>query len=144
MLAIESVNHVGVRVRDKSRSISFYRTLGFEVTQDTGFEQGHPVVITHPCGVVLNLLGPANTPPGSNILMDVEQKHPGYTHIALTVSSLTDATELMTSVDIEITGSFSFGNMSAVFIRDPDRNVIELDAYQDPDGKDGVYYSVHP
>ena len=37
---------------------------------------------------------------------------------------------------IQVTGSFSFGSMSAIFIRDPDRNVIELDVYNDAEGKD--------
>ncbi len=30
---------------------------------------------------------------------------------------------------IQITGSFSFGSMSAIFILDPGRNMIELDVY---------------
>ena len=144
MLNIESVNHVGIRVGDKSRSVSFYENLGFQLLQDVGFDKGHPVIMKHPSGVVLNLLGPANTPDGSNILMDVDEKYPGYTHIALTVSSLDDAKEFMKTNGIEVTGSFSFRNMSAIFIRDPDRNVIELDAYGDIDTGDPSGYSDHP
>lgn len=98
----------------------------------------------HPSGVVVNLLSPANTMDGSNILMDVDEKYPGYTHIALTVSSLDDAREFMKTNGIEISGSFSFQNMSAIFIRDPDRNVIELDAYGDVDKEDPSGYSNHP
>lgn len=144
MLNIESVNHVGIRVRDKSRSTSFYGNLGFELLQDVGFDIGHPVIMKHPSGVVLNLLGPANTSDGTNILMDVEKKYPGYTHIALTVTSLDTAKEFMRTIGIEITGSFSFKSMSAIFIRDPDRNVIELDAYADTDTADTTGYSSHP
>ena len=59
---IEAVNHVGIRVGDKSRSVAFYENLGFALLQDAGFEQGHPVIMKHASGVVLNLLGPANTP----------------------------------------------------------------------------------
>ena len=44
----------------------------------------------------------------------------------------------VTSLDIKITGSFSFGNMAAIFIRDPDRNVIELDAYSDAQTTAGI------
>jgi lactoylglutathione lyase len=93
---------------------------------------------------VLNLLGPASTSDGVNILMDVEEKYPGYTHIALTVKSLDAAKEFVTAQGIDITGSFSFKNMSAIFIRDPDRNVIELDAYgkTESDSSDG--YAAHP
>ena len=29
MLDIEAFNHVGIRIRDRSRSISFYESLGF-------------------------------------------------------------------------------------------------------------------
>ena len=146
MLNIEAVNHVGIRVADKARSIAFYENLGFALVSDIGFEHGHPVIMKHPCGVVLNLLGPANASAGTNILMDVDEKHPGYTHIALTVSSLADAKDFMKTNGIELTGSFSFGKMSAVFIRDPDRNVIEIDAYDegDDDTDDLSGYAEHP
>lgn len=144
MLNIDSVNHVGIRVANKARSVYFYESLGFELLQDAGFEQGHPVIMKHPSGVVFNLLGPANTVDGANILMDVEEKYPGYTHIALTVGSLDVAREFMGKNGIEITGSFSFKNMSAIFIRDPDRNVIELDAYGDAQPDDSGGYSDHP
>jgi len=144
MLDIKSVNHIGIRVGDKSRSVSFYENLGFQLTQDAGFEQGHPVIMKHPSGVILNLLGPANTVDGSNILMDFEDKYPGYTHIALTVASLDAAREFMDTNSIEITGSFSFQNMSAIFIRDPDRNVIEFDAYGSVNKDDLSGYSAHP
>jgi len=45
---------------------------------------------------------------------------------------------------MEITGSFSFGDMAAIFIRDPDRNVIELDAYGHSGGDDMDDYTAHP
>ena len=144
MLGIESVNHIGIRVKDKSVSVSFYEKLGFQLIQDIGFDKGHPVIMKHPSGVVLNLLGPATTSNDSNILMDVDEKYPGYTHMALTVSSLDDAKDFMKSNSIDITGSFSFQKMSAIFIRDPDRNVIELDAYREVDTEDLNGYSIHP
>jgi len=144
MLNIETVNHVGIRVADKARSISFYENLGFRLLQDAGFEQGHPVIMKHPSGGVVNLLGPANAADGRNILMDVDEKYPGYTHVAFTVSSLEDARAFMTENGIDITGSFSFNNMSAIFIRDPDRNVIELDAYGAATVDDTSGYSDHP
>ena len=143
MLEIRSVNHVGIRVREKQASIDFYASLGFDLLGDVGFEEGHPVIMQHPSGVVINLLGPATASEGSNILMDVEDKYAGITHIALTVSSIEHATDFAGKNDIAITGSFSFGNMSAIFIRDPDRNVIELDAYGDEDDS-GLRYDEHP
>jgi len=144
VLEIEAVNHVGIRIRDKATSISFYESLGFALVADAGFAEGHPVIMRHPSGVVLNLLGPANSAANSNVLMDIPEKHPGYTHIALTVSSLANARTFLASQKIEITGSFSFGDMSAVFIRDPDRNVIELDAYGDASQGVAGGYGDHP
>jgi hypothetical protein len=144
MLNIQSVNHVGIRIGDKRKSVPFYELLGFELRGDAGFEDGHPIIMEHRSGVVLNLLGPATATGSENILMDVEEKHTGITHVALTVSSLDDARTFMEENDVGITGSFSFGDMSAIFIRDPDRNVIELDAYAAPDKQKEVDYSEHP
>jgi len=144
MLEIEAVNHVGIRVREKSRSMAFYESLGFALVADAGFEEGHPVIMRHPSGVVLNLLGPSTSSENTNVLMDVAEKHPGYTHIALTVSSLAVAKQFLADQGIEITGSFSFGEMSAIFIRDPDRNVIELDAYDAPIEEKAAGYLNHP
>jgi lactoylglutathione lyase len=143
MLNIEAVNHIGIRVSDKSVSVPFYEALGFIFKSDAGFEQGHPIIMRHPSGVVLNLLGPANAGDGDNILMDIDKKYPGITHFALTVSSLDETRAYLEKHDMPITGSFSFGNMSAVFIRDPDRHVIELDAYRYMDDTTGQY-SDHP
>ncbi len=144
MPGIKSVNHIGIRIRNKSTSVKFYEQLGFELTADAGFEEGHPLILKHPSGVVLNLLGPANVNENSNILMDVDDKYTGITHVALTVESLADAKAFMSKHDIKITGSFSFGNMSAIFIRDPDRNVIELDAYGSDDPDHAGDYADHP
>ena len=144
MLDIKSVNHVGIRIADKDKSVGFYGSLGFEFQSDAGFADGHPIIMKHPSGVVLNLLGPANASEGTNILMDVDEKHPGITHVALTVSSIDAAKAFTKKNDIAITGSFSFGNMSAIFIRDPDRNVIELDAYGSPSSEESDGYADHP
>ena len=37
MLNIESVNHIGIRIRDKNVSVTFYQALGFEFISDAGF-----------------------------------------------------------------------------------------------------------
>lgn len=144
MLGIESVNHIGIRIGDKATSIEFYNVLGFDLIADAGFDDGHPVIMKHSSGVVLNLLGPATVADNSNILMDIDDKHTGITHFALTVSSLADTKKFMADNDIKITGSFSFGAMSAIFIRDPDRNVIELDAYTSEESSEDGDYAEHP
>lgn len=129
MFTIQSFNHVGIRISDRECSVKFYEQFGFEVISDSGFDDGHPIIMKHPSGVVLNLLGVATHAVGSNILMDVAELYSGYTHIALTVDSLDATKDFMSNQQIELTGSFSFKGMSAIFIRDPDRNVIEFDAY---------------
>ena len=144
MLDIEAINHIGIRIREKDRAVAFYELLGFKFNSDAGFESGHPIIMRHPSGVVLNLLGPSNTPGDSNILMDVDEKHTGITHVALTVQSLVRARHFMSDNNIDITGSFSFGKMSAIFIRDPDRNVIELDAYESSEVAEEAGYADHP
>ena len=144
MLNITGLNHVGIRIGDKARSLSFYESLGFAFKTDAGFEDGHPIIMQHPSGIVLNLLGPANMPDGHNVLMDSDDKYAGVTHFALTVASLADARQLMDKLGVAITGSFSFQGMSAIFIRDPDRNVLELDAYDDQGTDDLSGYTNHP
>jgi len=130
MLDIKKVDHIGIRVSNKVRSIEFYSLIGFKLERDVGFDEGHPVIMIHRSGVTINLLGPSNAGEGENILMDnPEHKYTGITHVALQVHSMDEAKEFLHNNDIKITGNFVFNNMHAIFIRDPDRNVIELDAY---------------
>ena len=138
MLGIQQVNHVGIRIGELERSRVFYQALGFKFVSDAGFKDGHPVIMRHPCDVVLNLLGPSKDGDGSNILMDVDEKYPGITHVALTVDSLEKTKEFLAEHNIEITGSFAFGSMAAVFIRDPDRNVTELDEVKNTGSTNGL------
>ncbi|MCG8443089.1 MAG: VOC family protein [Caulobacterales bacterium] len=148
MLGIEKVDHIGIRVSDKQRSIAFYERLGFALVSDTGFEQGHPVILRHPSGVVLNLLGPSTAGSGENILMDTPDKHPGITHVSFKIGSMDMTKSFLSANDIPVTGEFTFKDLHAIFIRDPDRNVIELDAYAGAEPKtrepaeDG--YRAHP
>jgi catechol 2,3-dioxygenase-like lactoylglutathione lyase family enzyme len=87
-------------------------------------------IVRNEHGVELNLVFNANAgDPAANILMDVREKFPGYTHIALRVASIPAAIAALKANDIAITqGPVSFGEAGhvSVFIRDPDRNVIEL------------------
>ncbi len=144
MLDIKAVNHVGIRIGDRARSVRSYESLGFELERDAGFADGHPLILKHASGVVLNLLGPASEDTSRNVLMDVPEKFAGITHFALTVSSLSDARASLEAAGIEITGSFSIEGMSAIFVRDPDRTVIELDAYEEGGAESDDGYSSHP
>ena len=130
MLDIEKLDHVGIRVSNKDVSIAFYELLGFQLITDVGFEQGHPVIMRHSSGQVLNLLGPADETPAANILMDIDAKHAGITHVSYKVESIDKAKQFLESARIPLTGEFRFKGLHAIFIRDPDRNVIELDGYE--------------
>jgi catechol 2,3-dioxygenase-like lactoylglutathione lyase family enzyme len=133
MLDIVKVDHVGIRVSDKDRSIAFYERLGYSVMADAGFEDGHPIIMQHSSGLVLNLLGPATGMAGENVLMDVDDKFPGYTHVALHIESVEAAGALVEKLGIAITGRHKFKGIESIFIRDPDRNVIELVQHTGPD-----------
>jgi len=129
VIDIQKIDHIGIRIRDKQRSIDFYEVLGFKQVFDAGFDEGHPLILEHPSGVVLNLLGPSSEEKDENVLMDIDKRYAGYTHMALKIKSLDETKAYFAEQGIEITGKFSFKDMNAVFIRDPDLNVIEFDEY---------------
>jgi lactoylglutathione lyase len=124
---IKGIAHVGIRVHDLERSRSFYERIGFEfVLGPIGPE---PVAImTHPSGIVINFILNAAAASATNVLMDVQEKHPGYTHVALAVTDVLAMKMALKEAGIAITGgpvTFESGSTS-IFIRDPDRNVIEF------------------
>ena len=150
MSGIEKVDQVGIRVRDKAVSAAFHEPPGFGTRSDMGFEKGHPVIMQHPSGVVVNLLGPGNPSNDDNILMDVEERCPGITHVSFKVASPGAAGRCLADHGTPPSGPPSYKDPRAVFVRDPDRNVIELDACagDEPEtrGGDGksAGYEAHP
>ena len=127
-IAVERVDHIGIRVRNLDRALSFYGVLGFElVHRSTGDDV---VIVRNEHDVELNLIFNANSgQPDTNVLMDVPDKYPGYTHMALRVASIPATIAALKAADIAITqGPVSFGDdgQVSVFVRDPDRNVVEL------------------
>jgi len=126
MLDIKNFDHIGIRISDRDTSVAFYELLGFELIADGGFDQGHPLVMLHPSGININLLGPATEKPGQNVLMDEDAKYPGITHIAVKVNDAEATEAFVTANGIGITGRREFRGTTTIFIRDPDRNVLEL------------------
>ncbi|WP_136658947.1 VOC family protein [Nitratireductor sp. XY-223] len=126
MLEMKNVDHIGIRISDREKSIAFYELLGFELIADGGFENGHPLVMVHPSGINFNLLGPATARQGENVLMDEDVKYPGITHVAVKVASAEATEAFVTENGIAITGRRDFRGTKTIFIRDPDRNVLEL------------------
>jgi lactoylglutathione lyase len=128
MIEVSRVDHVGVRVRDLQRALAFYRLLGFSLHAKAANDA--VAIVRNPNDVELNLVYNASADAGGkNILMDVGEKYPGYTHLALRVESIKATIEALRSAGVRITqGPVSFGRDGhvSVFVRDPDLNVIEL------------------
>ena len=126
MKEITRINHVGLRVRDMDVARKFYGQLGFEfIAGPVGPE---PVaIVEHPSGVNINLILNASDDASQvNVLMDVPEKHTGYTHIALEITDAEEVERHIQALGIEITERVEFGGSRFFFIRDPDGNVIEF------------------
>lgn len=128
MVDIQCVDHIGIRVADLDRAMRFYALFGFALEHRA--ENDAVVVMKNAHGVELNLVYNANDDNGGrNILMDVPTKYAGYTHVAFRVASIADTIDMLRENGIRITqGPVSFGRDGHVslFVRDPDRTVIEL------------------
>lgn len=127
MRGIKKVDHLGIRVTDEAAATAFYRKLGFEPVY---WDDHEPVVVlTHPSGVEINFIVNADRHDAAgNVLMDIDGKFPGYTHVALEIESIEETVAALESAGIEISGGpVKLGEKNvSLFIRDPDRNVIEL------------------
>lgn len=130
---IRGINHVGIRVTNLEQARKFYEDLGFEFL--AGPMGPEPVAIMeHPCGVNINFILNADSGIADNILMDVPERHPGYTHMALDVTDIEGVQATIEKLGIEITeGPITLPDGGIMFfIRDQDRNVIEF--HQSPAG----------
>ena len=128
MKQITGINHVGLRVRSLETARAFYEQLGFEfIVGPIGPE---PVaVMLHPSGVNINfILNTTSDASASNVLMDLPEKHTGFTHIALEIDeALKPLVQQLAAREIPITETVELPDGAIfIFVRDPDGNVIEL------------------
>ena len=126
-IVISGLAHIGIRVHDLERSVRFYEVLGFAKT--AGPIGPEPVaILEHPSGVEVNLVLNASKASEPNVLMDVPEKHAGITHFALLCPDIMAAQQRLEAAGIPLSGGpVRFGpEARGIFVRDPDRNVIEL------------------
>jgi len=131
MKEISGINHIGIRVTSLDAARKFYGDLGFIFL--AGPIGPEPVAIMeHPSGVNINFILNADSGIADNILMDVPERHPGYTHMALDVTDIKAIQANIEKLGIEITeGPMTLPDGGVMlFIRDQDRNVIEF--HQNP------------
>lgn len=127
MKQITGINHIGIRVTSLETARRFYEQLGFIFLE--GPIGPEPVaVMEHPSGVNINFILNADTTTSNNVLMDVKEKHPGYTHIALDVDDISATQSIIEELGIRITeGPITLPDGAIMFfIRDQDKNVIEF------------------
>jgi len=127
MEEITGINHIGIRVANLDTARKFYEQLGFKfIVGPIGPE---PVAIMeHTSGININFILNADSGITNNILMDITERHPGYTHIALNVIDIKSIEAKINALGIKITeGPITLPNGSIMFfIRDQDKNVIEF------------------
>ena len=130
-IELTAINHVGIRVKALAPAVEFYAHLGF--TQ-AWYDEAHQVAgLRNAAGIELNLIVNADdSNDGKNILMDAMARYPGYTHVSFRVASVGKVVQLLKEKRIPIAeGPVKLGKQITVFIRDPDRNVVELAEVED-------------
>lgn len=124
---VTGLSHIGIRVHDLARSEAFYAQLGFEhAWGPVGPE--NVTGMRHSSGLELNFIVNAAQPHAPNVLMDGSDKFPGITHIALSITNVAATEAALERAGIAISGRRGSPEIVALFVRDPDRNVIELAA----------------
>lgn len=123
--SINAFDHAGIRVSDRRRSVSFYQRLGF--TETVVFDEYEANEMVSQSGVRINLIfnGVRCT---HNVLLDNPIKLPGITHPAFVVDDIEALMRWLNAQGVTITeGPHAIGKRRiALFIRDPDMNVLEF------------------
>jgi catechol 2,3-dioxygenase-like lactoylglutathione lyase family enzyme len=129
MFNVSRFDHVGLRVTDLATAQGFYEKLGFRADPSEESPNGKARGLVNDAGVRIHLIYNGSKPKGGNVLMDVPEKWPGYTHAAFIVDDLDRLVDWLGEEGIAITEGpsvFGHGRRKVCFIRDPDLNVLEF------------------
>lgn len=126
-IRIIAYDHIGIRVSQRQRALNFYQALGFVETASFAHYEANEMMSTD--GVRINLIFNASSHlKAHNALIDAPIKLPGITHPAFIVNDLDALIAWLHKHHIAITeGPKNIGpRRTAIFIRDPDGNVLEF------------------
>lgn len=129
MFSLSSFDHVGIRVTDIERAQKFYEGLGFVVDPDEESPKARARGFVNSHGVRVHLIYNGVAVEGGNVLMDIQPKHPGYTHAAFVVDDMDRLIAWLDEQAVPITEGpivWGEGRRKVCFVRDPDRNVLEF------------------
>jgi catechol 2,3-dioxygenase len=117
------IGHVHLKVADLERSLSFYcGVLGFELTQRMGAEAAFVSAGDYHHHIGLNTWdsrGGSPPPAGTTGLFHIGIVYP-------TRAALADALRRLMNAGIQLDGASDHGVSEALYLRDPDKNGIEL------------------
>ncbi|HWD91634.1 MAG TPA: VOC family protein [Verrucomicrobiae bacterium] len=117
------IGHVHLKVADLERALRFYRdVLGFEITTRYGSQAAFLSAGGYHHHIGLNTwesMGGSPPPPGTTGLYHVAILYP-------TRALLADALRRVLAAGIELEGAADHGVSEALYLRDPDRNGVEL------------------
>jgi lactoylglutathione lyase len=82
----------------------------------------------HPSGININfILNASENASEKNILVDIPEKHTGFTHISLEITDREQVEKRLAELGIPITETVELDDGAVFFfIRDPDGNVLEF------------------
>lgn len=117
------IGHVHLKVADVERSLTFYRdVLGFEVTQQMGDSAAFLSAGGYHHHIALNTWdskGGSPPPPGTTGLFHIAIRYPDRRELGKALQRVIDAS-------IPLEGASDHGVSEAIYLRDPDRNGVEL------------------
>jgi catechol 2,3-dioxygenase-like lactoylglutathione lyase family enzyme len=133
-------HHLAVVCSDLNRSREFYHKVGF-FEKNNGEEALSCMILANEGGLELHLFqsSRSNAPIQNNILIDFpDEKFPGHTHMSFGVGSVPGVKAYFKEQNIPLSGTREIPGkgLVAVFVRDPDGTVLELE--RNDGGDDGA------